>query len=148
MKLQNVLDFAAATGLHQSMLGELKAAGRLQIDASGVEVISTSCMQVVVAATREGAVVVNPSPAFTEAFETLALDLAGAIAFRSEPDVAEEPVPAPMSDLVEVAIDDGQSTARRADEVPLLETAQRFGHARPTNAEHLGHAVVRELDAR
>ena len=116
MKLQNVLDFAAATGLHQSMLEELKAAGRLQIDASGVEVISTSCMQVVVAATREGAVVVNPSPAFTEAFETLSLELATAIEFGSGPDVAEEPVPEPTAELIQVAIEEAVQI------VPEIET--------------------------
>ncbi|ARP98688.1 STAS domain-containing protein [Pseudorhodoplanes sinuspersici] len=92
MKLPNVLDFAAAAGLHQSVLGELKASGRVQIDASGVELISLPCMQVILAATREGAVIVNPSPAFSEAFETLALDLATAVEFRSDPAPIEEPV--------------------------------------------------------
>lgn len=106
MKLPNVLDFAAAPVLQQSILGGLKASGRLQIDASGVELISMSCMQVIVAATREGAVIVNPSPAFTEAFETLSLELATAIEFRSEPEPAEEPAPEPMLEAVEVVIEE------------------------------------------
>jgi len=106
MKLPNVLDFAAATGLHQSILGRLKAAGRLQIDASGVELISMACMQVIVAATRQGAVVVNPSPAFTEAFETLALELATPIEFRSEPEPIEEPGQEAMPEPVPVTIEE------------------------------------------
>jgi anti-anti-sigma regulatory factor len=93
MKLPNVLDFAAATGLHQSVLEGLKASKGLRIDASAVEVMSLPCMQVLLAAAREGAIVVNPSPAFTEAFETLALDLGTAIEFQSDPLPMEEPAP-------------------------------------------------------
>lgn len=104
MKLPNILDFAAAAGLHQSVLGGLKASGRLQLDASAVEVISLPCMQVILAATREGAVIVNPSPAFTEAFETLALELATAVEFQSHPLPIEEPVQEPMQAAPDIEI--------------------------------------------
>lgn len=104
MKLPNILDFAAAAGLHQSVLGGLKASGRLQIDASEVEVISLPCMQVILAATREGAVIINPSPAFTEAFETLALELATAVEFQSHPLPIEEPVQEPMQAAPDIEI--------------------------------------------
>lgn len=99
MKLPNVLDFAAAADLHQSISGGLKAAGRLRIDAAAVELISLPCMQVILAATREGASVVNPSPAFTEAFETLALDLATAIEIQSDPAPIEE-IDQPAAEVV------------------------------------------------
>ena len=103
MKLPSVLDFAAAAGLHQSVLGGLKASKRLQIDASAVEVMSLPCMQVILAATREGAAIVNPSPAFTEAFETLALDLGAAIEFQSDPSPVEDAAhqPAPVAAQIE-----------------------------------------------
>jgi two-component system chemotaxis response regulator CheY len=104
MKLPNILDFAAAAGLHQSVLGGLKASGRLQIDASEVEVMSLPCMQVILAATREGAVIINPSPAFTEAFETLALELATAVEFQSHPLPIEEPVQEPMQAAPDIEI--------------------------------------------
>ena len=99
MKLPNVLDFAAAASLHESLVQELSAAGRLQIDASAVELLSFPCMQVILAATRSGAVVQNPSPAFVEAFETLALDLhtnsePPREAATLEPVAIEEPAPA------------------------------------------------------
>lgn len=104
MRLPNILDFAAAAGLHQSVLGGLKASGRLQIDASEVGVISLPCMQVILAATREGAVIINPSPAFTEAFETLALELATAVEFQSHPLPIEEPVQEPMQAAPDIEI--------------------------------------------
>lgn len=105
MKLPNVLDFAAAAGLHQSVLEGLKASKRLRIDASAVEVMSLPCMQVILAATREGTTIVNPSPAFTEAFETLALDLGAAIEFQSDPLPMEEAAqPAPAAADIETPV--------------------------------------------
>ncbi len=56
MKLPNVLDFAAAAGLHQSDIG--RSEGRPGVCRSmhlAVELISLPCMQVILAATREGA---------------------------------------------------------------------------------------------
>lgn len=74
MKLPNVLDFAAAADFHETILRELKIAGRVKLDASGVEVLTFPCMQIILAATRSGAAIENPSLAFVEAFETLGLE--------------------------------------------------------------------------
>lgn len=116
MKLPNILDFAAAAGLHQSVLGGLKASGRLQIDASGVELMSLPCMQIVLAATREGATIVNPSPVFTEAFEMLGLDLAMAVAFQNDPAPVEEPIEQPIqaaSDIETLVASNGGAVSLR-----------------------------------
>jgi len=100
MKLPNVLDFAAAASLRESLTQELNAAGRLQIDASAVELLSFPCMQVILAATRSGAVVLNASPAFAEAFETLALELQANDALQLE---AVAPEPAAIEEVVPTA---------------------------------------------
>ncbi len=112
MKLPNVLDFAAAASLHESILRELNVAGRLQIDASAVDVVSFPCMQVILAATRSGATVHSPSSAFMEAFETLGLELVASAELQPEPMRIEEAPPAAPYIEMPAASDGGDMSLR------------------------------------
>ena len=73
LRLPAVLDFAAAEALLES-LRHLPPATAL--DASGVEVLSLACMQVILAALKAepSLSIENPSEAFVGAFSDLALD--------------------------------------------------------------------------
>jgi two-component system chemotaxis response regulator CheY len=73
LRLPAVLDFAAAEALLES-LRHLPPATAL--DASGVEVLTLACMQVILAALKAepSLSIENPSEAFVSAFSDLALD--------------------------------------------------------------------------
>ncbi len=74
MKLPKVLDLAAAIGLHESVLRDVKIAGGVRLDASDVEVLTLPCIQILLAAKRDAKVWIDrPSDAFIRAFEDLGL---------------------------------------------------------------------------
>ena len=146
MKLPNILDFAAAAGLHQSVLGGLKASRRLQIDASGVEVISLPCMQVILAATREGATIVNPSPAFTEAFETLALDLATAIEFHSDPLPIEEAAGQAVAAPADIQIPAGSNGGGMSLRIMTIDDSKTMRDMLMLTLADAGFDVIQAVD--
>jgi len=76
MVLPAVLDLAAAKDLLATLLQQLANAGRLNLDAAGVETLTLPCAQVILAAIRGGRQVsiANPSDAFISAFGDLGLD--------------------------------------------------------------------------
>jgi two-component system chemotaxis response regulator CheY len=88
--LPPVLDTTAAPALLANLREHIAATPSLRIDASDVQTITVACMQIVLAAldSGEGVRIVQPSPAFTAAFNDLGLDLGDACA---EDDIAPPP---------------------------------------------------------
>jgi two-component system, chemotaxis family, chemotaxis protein CheY len=77
LKLPNTLDLAAAEGL-LGTVRSLLAEPHPRIDASHVETLTLPCVQVLLAAQRNGVhlTIESPSPAFISAIEDLGLDCA------------------------------------------------------------------------
>lgn len=79
LRLPAVLDILAAEGLREAIRETLVLGGRLDVDASQVERMSTPCLQVLVAggrALKEGGVAMlidRPSDAFINGFYDLGL---------------------------------------------------------------------------
>jgi two-component system chemotaxis response regulator CheY len=75
-KLPAVLDLAAAEGLLVTLQSCLHEKKRLRLDASGVEVLTLPCVQIILAAirTNDGLRIENPTNAFVAAFEDLGLE--------------------------------------------------------------------------
>jgi len=77
-KLPATLDTAAAEGFLDAMRHELAARSRLRIDASGVETLTLSCAQVILAALRtyDQLSIEAPSAEFISAFTDFGFDVA------------------------------------------------------------------------
>jgi len=92
MKLPAVLDLGAAEQLLLDLRQRLQGDEPLCLDASGVEAITSPCMQLIVSAAKSASsvTVANPSAAFESAFADLAFE------FPRAPDLvpAQEPVQA------------------------------------------------------
>jgi two-component system chemotaxis response regulator CheY len=103
-RLPSVLDFSAAESLLES-LRHLPPATAL--DASGVEVLTLACMQVILAALKAepSLSIENPSEAFVSAFNDLALD------WRRETVAAPEAVQTDEADMTKriLTIDDSKT---------------------------------------
>lgn len=76
LKLPRTLDFAAAESFLETMRSRLQQNPRLRIDASGVEVLTVPCIQIILSAlqTYEEIVLQNPSAEFVNAFQDLGID--------------------------------------------------------------------------
>jgi len=70
MKLLANLDFAAAQNVLETLRQKSASAKHVWLDASDVEKLTLPCIQIVLAAVKDGGAVsvVNPSPAFVQAF--------------------------------------------------------------------------------
>lgn len=123
MKLPKVLDLAAAIGLHETILREVQTAGGVHVDASEVEALTLPCLQILLAAKRDAALMIEqPSEAFVAAFADLGLDWADGMkelppmqpapVAEDAPPVMEgapaiqavEPDAAPQPDLIEQSV--------------------------------------------
>jgi two-component system chemotaxis response regulator CheY len=78
IRLPAALDLAAAEGFLSSMQQSARGQMPLRIDASGVQVLTLPCVQIMLAAARDhGPIsVANPSAAFLGAFEELGIEWA------------------------------------------------------------------------
>jgi two-component system chemotaxis response regulator CheY len=76
LKLDAVLDLAAAEGFLATMRQRMQSAPGICIDASAVVMLTLPCIQIILSAHKSGhkIAVVNPSEAFAAAFVDLALD--------------------------------------------------------------------------
>jgi two-component system chemotaxis response regulator CheY len=99
LKLPRTLDFAAAESFLETMRSRLQEDPRLRIDASGVEVLTVPCIQIILSAlqTYEEIALENPSAEFVNAFQDLGIDCRYRAAGEIEPaattpDVSTEPV--------------------------------------------------------
>jgi two-component system, chemotaxis family, chemotaxis protein CheY len=99
LKLPRILDFAAAESFLETMRSRLQENPRLRIDASGVEVLTVPCIQIILSAlqTYEEIALENPSAEFVNAFQDLGIDCCYRAAGEIEPaattpDVSTEPV--------------------------------------------------------
>lgn len=102
LKLPRALDFAAAESFLETMRSRLQENPRLRIDASGVEVLTVPCIQIILSAlqTYEEIALQNPSAEFVNAFQDLGIDCCHRAAGEIEP-VATTPdvSPEPISDV-------------------------------------------------
>jgi two-component system, chemotaxis family, chemotaxis protein CheY len=99
LKLPRTLDFAAAESFLETMRSRLQENPRLRIDASGVEVLTVPCIQIILSAlqTYEEIALENPSAEFLNAFQDLGIDCCHRAGGEIEPaaptpDVSTEPV--------------------------------------------------------
>jgi anti-anti-sigma regulatory factor len=75
MRLPAVLDLAAAEGFLATLLQRIQADKALRLDASGVETLTLSCMQIILSAVRNYDVTLAaPSDAVISAFKDIGLD--------------------------------------------------------------------------
>lgn len=75
LKLSAVLDLAAAEEFLDTMCRQMPAEGEIHLDASGVDVLTLPCIQILLSGLRGGQVAIHdPSAAFISAFEDLGLD--------------------------------------------------------------------------
>jgi two-component system chemotaxis response regulator CheY len=89
--LPEVLDLAASEGFLDMMRKSAAGGGPLRLDASAVRMLTLPCAQIVVAAVRSGEDVklIEPSNAFTSAFDDLGLDWMGCL--DPNPPARQEP---------------------------------------------------------
>ena len=102
LKLPRTLDFAAAESFLETMRSRLQENPRLRIDASGVEVLTVPCIQIILSAlqTYEEIVLQNPSAEFVNAFQDLGIDCSHRAAGEIEPVATTPDVPTePVSDV-------------------------------------------------
>ena len=105
LKLPAVLDLAAAEEFLDTICRQMPAEGEMYLDASGVEVLTVPCIQILLSGLKGGQVAIHdPSAAFISAFEDLGLDCSaldrtganGAVpggAAAPAPQMATEPQP-------------------------------------------------------
>jgi two-component system, chemotaxis family, chemotaxis protein CheY len=76
LKLPRTLDFGAAEGFLETLRSRLQDNPRLRIDASGVEVLTVPCIQIILSAlqTYDEMSVDNPSAEYINAFQDLGID--------------------------------------------------------------------------
>ena len=76
LKLPRTLDFAAAEDFLETMRSRLQENPRLRVDASGVEVLTMPCIQIVLSAlqTYDEMSIENPSEEYISAFQDLGID--------------------------------------------------------------------------
>jgi two-component system chemotaxis response regulator CheY len=117
MKLTSVLDLAAAIGLHETILREVRTAGGARLDASEVEALTLPCIQILLAAKRDAAVMIEqPSDAFVAAFADLGLDWADGM---KEPPQVEPAAPV------------AEEAPTPAVEAPAMQAAEPMPEAAP-----------------
>ena len=86
MELPKVLDLSAAISLHEDILRIVQTAGGGRLNASNVEVLTSPCIQILLAAKRDARVWIDqPSEAFVSAFADLGLDWAEGMNELPEP---------------------------------------------------------------
>jgi two-component system chemotaxis response regulator CheY len=124
MKLPKVLDLAAAIGLHEAMLREVRIAGGARLDASEVEVLTLPCVQILMAAKRDAKVWIDqPSEAFAAAFADLGVDWADGM---NEP---PQSIPAPVSGVVPQPLEAPDAAAAEMPD-PIEESALAMNNIR------------------
>src|SRR3954452_14259247 len=102
LRLQPVLDLAAAEGFMATILQAVQTDKVLRLDASGVEALTVPCMQIIMSAGGTyGVTVATPSEVFKNAFRDVALDWPRDASECLE-NAAAEPVPMAMPDLMAV----------------------------------------------
>lgn len=96
MELPKVLDLSAAIGLHEEMLRIVQSAGGGRLNAANVEVLTSPCIQILIAAKRDAKIWIDhPSEAFVSAFADLGLDWAEGM--RELPEPVAQPVAEPAA---------------------------------------------------
>jgi len=133
MRLPAVLDLAAAEGFLATLLQQIQADKALRLDASGVEMLTLSCMQIILSAVRNYDVTVSaPSDAFISAFKDIGLDCpqgpelgqAQELKPEKKPALKPEQVPAKIEDPVEAQAQTEAAVEDQAqDQVRVLDQA-------------------------
>jgi two-component system, chemotaxis family, chemotaxis protein CheY len=98
LKLPRILDFGAAEGFLETMRGRLQDDPRLRVDASGVEVLTVPCMQIILSAlqTYDEMSVERPSAEYLNAFQDLGIDCC----YRADGEIEAAGEPEPSTDAV------------------------------------------------
>jgi two-component system chemotaxis response regulator CheY len=121
LRLQPVLDLAAAEGFMATILQAVQTDKVLRLDASGVEALTVPCMQIIMSAGRTyGVTVANPSEVFKNAFRDVALDWPRDASECLE-NAAAEPVPMAMPDPMAVSVPMAMPTVDFAEPAPEPE---------------------------
>ena len=102
LKLPRMLDFGAAEGFLEMIRSRLQDNPRLRVDASGVEVLTVPCIQIILSAlqTYDEMSIEHPSEEYINAFQDLGIDCserpAGEIAVETSQDVSADAVSDPL----------------------------------------------------
>jgi two-component system, chemotaxis family, chemotaxis protein CheY len=98
LKLPRILDFGAAEGFLETMRGRLQDNPRLRVDASGVDVLTVPCMQIILSAlqTCDEMSVERPSAEYINAFQDLGIDCC----YRADSEIEAVAAPDPSTDAV------------------------------------------------
>jgi two-component system chemotaxis response regulator CheY len=98
LKLPRILDFGAAEGFLETMRGRLQGNPRLRVDASGVEVLTVPCMQIILSAlqTYDEMSVERPSAEYINAFQDLGIDCC----YRADSEIEAVAASEPSTDAV------------------------------------------------
>jgi two-component system, chemotaxis family, chemotaxis protein CheY len=103
LKLPRTLDFGAAEGFLETMRSRLQDNPRLRIDASGVEVLTVPCIQIILSAlqTYDEMSIERPSEEYINALQDLGIDCrerhTGEIDVEAPQDVSADAVSDPPS---------------------------------------------------
>ena len=119
LKLPRTLDFGAAEGFLETMRSRLQDNPRLRVDASGVEVLTVPCIQIILSAlqTCDEMSIERPSEEYINAFQDLGIDCSERHSSEEAPqdvsaDAVSDPPPqteeSPMSKRI-LTIDDSKT---------------------------------------
>ena len=119
LKLPRTLDFGAAEGFLETMRSRLQDNPRLRVDASGVEVLTVPCIQIILSAlqTCDEMSIERPSEEYINAFQDLGIDCSERHSSDEAPqdvsaDAVSDPPPqteeSPMSKRI-LTIDDSKT---------------------------------------
>ncbi len=140
MLLPAALDLAAAPGLLDAIRNGLAARPSLRIDASGVDVLTTPCAQIIVSAARthENFSLDNPSAAFAAAFADLGLDCAD---YHRDalPEIVSA-APAPM------AMNEPAPDAARAKRIMTIDDSKTMRDMLMFTLADAGYEVMQGVD--
>jgi two-component system, chemotaxis family, chemotaxis protein CheY len=98
LKLPRILDFGAAESFLDTMRSRLQDNPRLRVDASGVEVLTVPCIQIILSAlhTYDEMSVERPSTEYINAFQDLGIDCR----YRPDSEIEAAAEPEPSTDAV------------------------------------------------
>jgi two-component system chemotaxis response regulator CheY len=143
IKLQSVLDLAAAENFLETLRHQLQVSSRLRLDASDVETLTLPCIQIILAALRADASIVieQPSNAFVSAFKDLGLDWSEA----REPDPATEEV-ASVGDEINAVPDEKMEEASMAKRILTIDDSKTIRDMLKFTLLDAGFEVTQAVD--
>lgn len=140
--LPAVLDQAAAEGFLGALLRVVEANDPVRLDGSGVESITTPCIQIILAAAKADnrLTIVNPSDALRSAFDDLALPLPAASG--SDPEQEPDAIVTEAGEKVSTAAD----TETMAKRILTIDDSKTMRDMLMLTLSDAGYEVLQAVD--